>query len=572
MGRNLIKRSRFSGYKGMDRIGRDARAKMKELQKEASDPELSRGYNSSEIGVKWVVSEQYAFDQLMKGSKIEMEHTPDEETATTIASQHLYKEGIEYYNKLEKMENELKKENMTNTGTIGEGEQEYLDGMLDKFLGFLNLDKPLYNISFKEEPMAENPEAMKLVAVIKFSDTDDTIELSVNEEDSSDVYIRLPNGKSYVGSTDEAANYVNEYYNMPTTKIVPDIKYKKGDEVVIFDRGAYYLFSIKEVSDENVFGWMMRKVTWPDQEVLEFIDGMPTKHPISSIVGYAKKYSEKESAKIKADESIVSDDTPSQIDFKNKLERINFIKALIDQKGDDIMKYSESELQLLRTYEGMGGQSQKVTEINLGLLDQFYTPYIVIEKMWGLAFKYGFTFTGKKTIIEPSCGIGRFFEYVPEGHNVIGYEIDKYAYTIAKITFPNFKILNEPFETMFWDTKMNIKKPINQTVDLFIGNPPYRDLESKYTQMKDVMGKTEKDLTEAKTFDQYMLARGIDLLIPGGLLVFIIPNSFLANKSAYNSLKNRIAERATLVDAYRLPNGVFTETNIGTDIVVFKKK
>lgn len=504
MGRNLIKRSRFSGYKGMDRIGRDARAKMKELQKEASDPELSRGYNSSEIGVKWVVSEQYAFDQLMKGSKIEMEHTPDEETATTIASQHLYKEGIEYYNKLEKMENELKKENMENTGAIGEGEQEYLDGMLDKFLGFLNLDKPLYNISFKEEPMAENPEAMKLVAVIKFSDTDDTIELSVNEEDSSDVYIRLPNGRSYVGSTDEAANYVNEYYNMPTTKIVPD----KENEIVTPIPG--------EKSNDN--------------------------------------------------------DTPAQIDFKNKLERINFIKALIDQKGDDIMKYSESELQLLRTYEGMGGQSQKVTEINLGLLDQFYTPYIVIEKMWGLAFKYGFTFTGKKTIIEPSCGIGRFFEYVPEGHNVIGYEIDKYAYTIAKITFPNFKILNEPFETMFWDTKMNIKKPINQTVDLFIGNPPYRDLESKYTQMKDVMGKTEKDLTEAKTFDQYMLARGIDLLIPGGLLVFIIPNSFLANESAYNSLKNRIAERATLVDAYRLPNGVFTETNIGTDIVVFKKK
>jgi type I restriction-modification system DNA methylase subunit len=192
--------------------------------------------------------------------------------------------------------------------------------------------------------------------------------------------------------------------------------------------------------------------------------------------------------------------------------------------------------------------------------------------MWGLALKYGFSFTGIKKILEPAAGIGRMLEYVPSVHEVTAYEIDKYAYTIAKITFSRFTIINQPFETHFWDIKTNIKKQAKEEFDLVIGNPPYRDLDSKYTGMKDVLGQTEKNYTGAFTFDQYMLMRGIDVLLPGGLLIFIIPNSFLSNDSKYNDFKNKLAAKADLIDAYRLPSGVFASTQIGTDIVVFKKK
>jgi hypothetical protein len=488
MSKRIIKKSRFSGYKGMERIGREARAKLKEFKEKAEtkteNAELSKGYNSADIGMKWDVSEQYAFEQLMKGAKVEMEHTQDEETATTIASQHLYKEGIEYYNELEKMEKKLKSTN--------KGEQQYLDKMLDSFLSFLNLNQE-YTIDYVKIPMAENPEAYKLCAIINFKETGTSIALSVNEEDSSYIDIKLPDGKYFAGNTDDAANYVNQYYNKLITKIVPD-------------KGA------------------------------------------------------------------TESDSPEQINFKNKLELINHIRALIDEKGDDVMKYSEAELQLLRTYEGMGGQATKVTEVDLGLLDQFYTPHFIIEKMWGLAFKHGFSFSGTKNILEPSCGIGRFLEYIQEDQHVVGYEVDKYAYTIAKISFPKFTIHHAPFESMFFDEKTLIKRAINPFYHLVIGNPPYRPLESKFVLMKDQIGKTEKDYTRAATFDQYMLRRGVDKLVPGGLLIFIIPNQFLSNDSSYNTFKTLLNEQAELIDAYRLPNGVFENTSIGTDIVVFKKR
>jgi hypothetical protein len=391
-------------------------------------------------------------------------------------------------------------------GTHDEGEKAYLEKMLNHFLEFLNTDHKA-NFDYSEEPLAENSDESQIVAIVTLEKTGDKLTIGINEEDSGEIWVRLPDGKQFMGGTDDAANFVNKFYGLPTTTMVPDVE--KEEPVA----------AKPEVKKEP--------------EIPE---------------------------------------TPEQMNFKSKADRINHIKKLIDEKGEDIMKYSEAELQVLRTYEGMGGQTENKKGVDVGLLDQFYTPYRVIEKMWGLAFKHGFTFTGKKHICEPSCGIGRFFEYIPEGHDVTGYEIDKYAYTIAKLTFQKFAIVNEPFETHFWDIRMNIKRLVRPEYDLFIGNPPYRALESKYTLMKDVTGRTEKEYTQAETFDQYMLMRGVDLLLPGGLLIFIIPNTFLANATNYNQFKESLASKADLVDAYRLPNGVFANTQIGTDIVVFKKK
>jgi len=56
------------------------------------------------------------------------------------------------------------------------------------------------------------------------------------------------------------------------------------------------------------------------------------------------------------------------------------------------------------------------------------------------------------------------------------------------------------------------------------------------------------------------------------VLVFIIPSAFLSNNSKYNKLKEKVAAKADLVDAYRLPARMFKTTDIGTDIIVFKRK
>jgi hypothetical protein len=448
-----------------------------------SEETLLNGYTAVQIAEKWMVSVDYAYEQLLKGTKIELEHTNDKKTAQKIASQHLYKESIEYYNELEKMEEKLK-----NKPALSSPEFDHLHVMVDALVEKM---AP----ATKGETWGYTGENNDIPSVTLELAEGNKLIISVNEADSGEIEIGFPDGTLFSGDIDNAVNFVNYW----------------------------------------------------------------SKHLIAST---------KEPAKEK---------TVQNFTFGSDLERVTHIRQLIDEKGDDIMKYSEAELHLLRTYEGMGGQASKIetksaSEIDIGILDQFYTPYSVIEKMWGLAMKYGFSFTGVKRILEPSCGIGRFFEYVPEGHKVIGYEIDKYAYTIAKLTFPKFNVLNQPFETHFWDTKRDIKKGVNPEFDLVIGNPPYRPLDSAYVLKADVVGKTEKQYTGAHSFDQYVLMRGIDLLVSGGLLIFIIPNSFLANDHSYNLFKESLIKKAELIDAYRLPNGVFGNTGIGTDIVVFRKK
>ena len=67
------------------------------------------------------------------------------------------------------------------------------------------------------------------------------------------------------------------------------------------------------------------------------------------------------------------------------------------------------------------------------------------------------------------------------------------------------------------------------------------------------------------------------MLRSGGLLIYIIGVEVAAGGKPFlqqgvTENKKLIAERAELVDAYRLPNGVFERTDVLTDIVVFKKK
>ena len=61
-------------------------------------------------------------------------------------------------------------------------------------------------------------------------------------------------------------------------------------------------------------------------------------------------------------------------------------------------------------------------------------------------------------------------------------------------------------------------------------------------------------------------------MVPGGLLVYIIPNTFLSNDNKYNEFKEKLSKKCELIDAYRLPNGVFSNTEVGTDIIALRKK
>jgi len=126
---------------------------------------------------------------------------------------------------------------------------------------------------------------------------------------------------------------------------------------------------------------------------------------------------------------------------------------------------------------------------------------------------------------------------------------------------------NDGLKDIFFSGNIHLKDDIDMPLySLVIGNPPYGEFTGKYA------GMGEKKWTEAMEYDQYFILRGLDLLKKDGLLLFVVPSSFLSYNIKSAKVKEKIAAKADIVDAYRLPIRTFDTTDIGTDILVLRKK
>jgi adenine-specific DNA methylase len=241
------------------------------------------------------------------------------------------------------------------------------------------------------------------------------------------------------------------------------------------------------------------------------------------------------------------------------------IAAFVRDKVASGDVWHKDELDYVQQYTGAGGiEMEGATDT--GVLSEFYTPDAIIQRMWALALEHGFT--GGK-ILEPSAGTGRFLRYVdPANSTVRAFEMSDVSGHILKACFPWADVTIGEFETLFYPNGPGQKRvqPMAD-YDLVIGNPPYGARMGKY------QGKTlEGNYTMARTIDQYFMEKGVQLLKQGGLLVFIIPSSFLNNDGSYNAFKDALEQRAELIDAYRMPLGIFDFTSVASDIVVLRKK
>lgn len=256
-----------------------------------------------------------------------------------------------------------------------------------------------------------------------------------------------------------------------------------------------------------------------------------------------------------------------EYEYENQFVVNKAIEELLQQR--DSKGLSIEEKNFLTYYSGYGGL-QKFGASGKGLLYEYFTPSVIAKKMWALAYKHGFQ---GGYVLEPSCGIGEFIKYAPEQEFVEAYEINEWSAKISSILYPSAKIVKEPFEKIFIKNNYTIKgntKGMNK-YSLVIGNPPYGSMAGLYA------GMGEKDYTKANNYIDYFISRGLDLLKSGGLLIYIIGTEVAAGGKPFlqqgvTENKKMIAEKAELIDAYRLPNGVFERTDVLTDIVVFRKK
>jgi len=226
----------------------------------------------------------------------------------------------------------------------------------------------------------------------------------------------------------------------------------------------------------------------------------------------------------------------------------------------------------LSGYTGMGGKDFKPTAQEARtILHEYYTPSEIILKMWGLAHKHGYN---GGAVLEPAVATGRFFKYAPENTRLVGIELNYYSYAICVLIYGDkAKIHNQAFEQLFIRNNQSVKNKLHEVpkYDLVIGNPPYGNFEGFYA------GMGEKAYTRARSQVEYFLFRGLDCLNTGGVLVYIIGTEIAFGGVPFldqqpSPVKEAIAEKGELIDAYRLPNGIFEGTDVLTDIVVFKKK
>lgn len=251
----------------------------------------------------------------------------------------------------------------------------------------------------------------------------------------------------------------------------------------------------------------------------------------------------------------------------NQFELNKQIQQLILKKDKAGETYSFDEKKFIAQYEGSGGQGSKGAT-GEGVLYEFFTPDFVCELMWKLAYRYGFKAGG--SVLEPSVGTGNLLKWAPNNSRCYGFEINPISKLITEILYPDAKIYEGYFETAFLQEPRYTARLKDKLTwlegypfSLVIGNPPYGKYKNKYSSYF-----TKPKMHQIELFFMHY---GLQLLKPGGIMVFITGSNFLRNGITYQSEKLEIEKLADIVDAYRLPP-VFKFSKVPTDIIVFKRK
>lgn len=218
---------------------------------------------------------------------------------------------------------------------------------------------------------------------------------------------------------------------------------------------------------------------------------------------------------------------------------------------------TEADKEILRNYEGAGGLNEG-NQTDAAVLSEFYTPRDVIKKVWEIVDKYNPK--KDKKVIEPSAGTGRFAEDRSENFTLC--ELDETSARIAHLLHPDADVKQGAFQKLFMKNNAVQKDYKGEKFDVAVGNPPYGEYTGRYKGMGE--GKIHT------RYEEYFIERTLDTLKDDGIMAFVVPSGFLRNASS--KAKEAIAKKGKLLEAWRLPKGTFSSTDVGTDIIVLRKE
>ncbi|WP_227745010.1 DUF6094 domain-containing protein [Lysinibacillus sp. OL1] len=135
--------------------------------------------------------------------------------------------------------------------------------------------------------------------------------------------------------------------------------------------------------------------------------------------------------------------------------------------------------------------------------NKYLSGFVATQEQQGIYIKQMLDFsTGETAILDPCCGEGAILSFLAEGNDEVityGVEIEKRRAKAAKAVLNN--VIEAPIESMIIS---------NDAFGMILLNPPY-----------DFSMKTTDEDAERKEYTE--LKRATKYLMPGGLLIYIIP-------------------------------------------------
>lgn len=175
-------------------------------------------------------------------------------------------------------------------------------------------------------------------------------------------------------------------------------------------------------------------------------------------------------------------------------------------------------------------------------MGQFFTPHEVCRDMVDVLSP-----TSSDMILDMCCGMGNFFNHLPNQHNAYGFDIDSKAVAVARYLYPDAHI-----------DKCDIQQyHSEQRFDAIIGNPPF-NLKFDF-----------------RLSQEYYIDKAYHLLNPAGILMIIVPASFMQNEFWEKSRVGRVNEDFSFIGQTRLSPQAFTSVgvdNFNTKIMVFLRR
>ncbi len=239
---------------------------------------------------------------------------------------------------------------------------------------------------------------------------------------------------------------------------------------------------------------------------------------------------------------------PQQIPQDRRAEINEKILFAIDS-GKDLIP-AES---IYNCYTGIGGlhnlrqsdfanyneYAEAKKEFEMG---QFFTPHEVCRDMAEMLSP-----TSSEMILDMCCGMGNFFNHLPNLHNAYGFDIDGKAVAVARYLYPDAHI-----------EKCDIRQYYpEQRFDIIIGNPPF-NLKFDY-----------------KLSQEFYLDKAYDVLNPAGILMVIVPCSFMQSEFWEKRRVAGINEQFSFIGQSKLNPNAFASTgvhNFNTKVMVFLRQ